>query len=595
MRSRPRAGATRARCRFLSRPASLAAVVLVAGIAALAPATAGAATGGSISGTVTGADTKAALAGVEVCATAQEAAPEPKCVDTDAEGKYSIAELAFGPYDVEFKVAEGSKYLGQVSEKNPVTVAEGVETPPVDAVLAVGGEVQGLVTESEGKPIEGISVCARNVLDEAQERCVQTDATGAYTIVGLVAGEYDVGFSVPFESQLEYAQQFYKGVTTRALATPVSVTPGEAGEPIDAVLAAGATIEGIVTSANTKAPLTGVLVCASSSVVENEPCDTTEAAGHYALKRLGAGSYKVHFVPGVATGPYLEQFFEGKTLAADATPVEVLAGSLAPSVDAALAEAPAKEPEEEPTEEEPAEQAGRPVAVLKPAIVGTAVEGQTLTMLHGTWANSPTSITDEWGQCDATGAIGTCHTVATTPTYTLTAADVGHTIRIREKAANALGEGAPLFSPPSAVVVVKPAAVTGVLAAIAKGATTAQLKALLARLLLPHGGRAKVAALLKHHGYAVSFSSIAAGRLSVSWYQVPKGAHLSARTKPVLVASGKVATKESGVAKLTIKLTAKGRKLLLAAKQPLKLTAKGVLAPSGASSLRSTHAFTVKR
>jgi hypothetical protein len=601
MRSRHRAGALRARCRSVLRPVGIAAVVLVACIAALAPATAGAATGGSISGTVTAADTKVPLEGVEACATAHETKSAPKCATSDAEGKYSITELTADQYDVKFELAEGSPLNYQVQyyngkskpeEAEPVTVAEEANTPLIDAALAPGGgELQGRVTEEKGEPISAIEVCAVLVSDETQERCTQTGAEGTYTITGLASGNYTIKFSEPFESPLEYAQQFYKNVAKRVLATPVPVAAGgPASTGVDAVLAAGGVIEGTVSSAATKAPLEGVHVCASSAAIENALCASTDAAGHYALKRLVAGSYKLLFVPGEGSGGYLEQFFDGKPLEAEADPIEVLAGATVTGVDAALAEPPAEEPEEVPTE-------GRPVAVLKPAIVGTAVEGQTLTMLHGTWSNSPTQITDEWGQCDGSGAITSCHTVATTPTYTLTAADVGHTIRIREKAANALGEGTPLFSPPSAVVVVKPApaAVTGVLAAIAKSATTAQLKALLARLLLPHGSKAKIAALLKHRGYAVSFSSIAAGRLSVSWYQVPKGAHLSDRAKPVLVASGKVTTKESGVAKLTIKLTAKGRKLIAAAKQPLKLTAKGVLAPRGASSLRATHAFAVKR
>jgi len=579
------------------------AVALAACFATLAPAVAGAATGGSISGTVTGADTEAALEGIEVCATVHEAASVPTCATTNATGEYSIAELAPGQYDVEFKLAEGSTlnyqdqfYEGKAKreEAEPVLVNEGVPTPGIDAKLAPGGRVQGLVTEGEGKPVQGIEVCATSVQASGQEVCTLTDVAGEYTIAGLASDEYKVKFSLPLGSELDYAQQYYEGALTRALAKPVAVTAGgEAAKGVNAVLAAGGTIEGTVTDAKSKAPLAGVLVCATSPAVEGEPCAFTEATGRYALKRLAAGGYTVHFIPVEGGTPYLAQFYDGKKLAAEADPVEVTPGAAATGIDAGLVETPAEEPfEEEPGKVVPSE-ALRPSALLRPAIVGGAVEGQTLSMLRGTWSGAPTTVTDEWGQCDATGAITSCHTVASTPTYTLSAADVGHTIRIREKAVNAFGEGAPLFSPASAVVVAKPPA-TGVLAATAQGATTVQLKALLGRLLLPRGSNAKIAALLKHHGYSVSFNSLAVGRLSVSWYQVPKGAHLS-RAKPVLVASGKVSTKASGVVKLTLKLTAKGRKLLAAATKPLKLTAKGVLAPSGAASLRVTHAFTVKR
>ena len=254
-----------------------------------------------------------------------------------------------------------------------------------------------------------------------------------------------------------------------------------------------------------------------------------------------------------------------------------------------------------------AELMGVPAAITKPAILGSAVEGQTLTVVQGTWTNAPTSVTDEWGRCQSTGAIETCHTIATAPSYTLTTADVGATIRIREKASNAFGEGAPSFSRPTAVVAASaqgglppsgaPASAiglgSGVLSSTARATTTTQLKALLASLLAPRGRNAKIGALLKHRGYAASFTSLAAGKLSISWYLVPKGARL-ARARPVLVAAGSVTTKASGAIRLTIKLTAKGRSLLARAGQ-VKLTSKGVLAASGRPSIVLTRAFTLKR
>jgi len=146
------------------------------------------------------------------------------------------------------------------------------------------------------------------------------------------------------------------------------------------------------------------------------------------------------------------------------------------------------------TREIDAELMGVPAAITKPAILGSAVEGQTLTVVQGTWTNAPTSVTDEWGRCQSTGAIETCHTIATAPSYTLTTADVGATIRIREKASNAFGEGAPSFSRPTAVVAASaqgglppsgaPASAiglgSGVLSSTARATTTTQLKALLA-------------------------------------------------------------------------------------------------------------------
>jgi hypothetical protein len=460
---------------------------------------------------------------------------------------------------------------------------------PAGALAAGTGAIKGLVTASETKAaIAGIEVCAQASAEPVAEQCVQTNTSGEYEIAALSAGQYEVRFAVPEASELNYLTQFYNGKSSKAEADPVTVVEGEVTLSIDATLEPGAAISGTVTSAATKAALEGVRVCAHSADREAERCADTDAAGKYTIGALPTGLYQVHFDPAAAGSSYEGQYYEGQATAEAAQSVAGTAGATATGIDAVLQ--------------------GVPVALLKPAIVGRAIEGQALSFVAGTWTNSPTSLIDEWGRCDGT-VIETCHTIATTPTYTLTSADVGHTIRIREQASNEYGVGVPeyLFSPPTAIVVAPaqagapPATApptttgpgSGVLSTTAKAATTAQLKALLASLLAPHGKSAKIGALLKHRAYAVSFVSLIAGRLSIAWYLVPKGARASA-AKPVLAAVGKISTPASGASKVTVKLTAKGRSLLAAGK-PLKLTAKGVLAASGRPSLVVTRSFTLKR
>ena len=71
-----------------------------------------------------------------------------------------------------------------------------------------------------------------------------------------------------------------------------------------------------------------------------------------------------------------------------------------------------------------------------PAISGTATQGQTLTTTNGTWTGSPTSYAYQWQDCDTSGANCTNITGATSSSYTLTAGDVGHTIRVVVTATN---------------------------------------------------------------------------------------------------------------------------------------------------------------
>ena len=77
-----------------------------------------------------------------------------------------------------------------------------------------------------------------------------------------------------------------------------------------------------------------------------------------------------------------------------------------------------------------------------PSISGSTVQGQTLSTANGTWTGSPTSDAYQWQDCNSSGASCTNITGATSANYTLTSADVSHTIRAVVTAANAGGSTA---------------------------------------------------------------------------------------------------------------------------------------------------------
>jgi hypothetical protein len=79
-----------------------------------------------------------------------------------------------------------------------------------------------------------------------------------------------------------------------------------------------------------------------------------------------------------------------------------------------------------------------PVAVTGPTVTGTAVQGQTLTAAPGTWTNEP-SFTYQWQRCDAAGANCVDIAGATAPSYGVTAADAGATLRVVLTAHNRFG------------------------------------------------------------------------------------------------------------------------------------------------------------
>lgn len=122
-----------------------------------------------------------------------------------------------------------------------------------------------------------------------------------------------------------------------------------------------------------------------------------------------------------------------------------------------------------------------------------------------------------------------------------------------------------------------------------------QVKSALFRLLSPSGRPAKIGTLLKKGSYQYSFTSLGAGPVTISWYYVPKGAHVSkGKAEPVLVATGKASFSKAGTVKLAVKLNAQGKQLLRRAKS-LKLTAKGIYTPTGKDAVSTTKTFTLKR
>jgi hypothetical protein len=90
--------------------------------------------------------------------------------------------------------------------------------------------------------------------------------------------------------------------------------------------------------------------------------------------------------------------------------------------------------------------AGAPTNTFAPGITGTTVQGHTLTADPGGW-NGGERITYvyQWQRCNSTS----CSDIhgATSPAYTLGAADVGHNMRVKVTATNALGSTVALGGP----------------------------------------------------------------------------------------------------------------------------------------------------
>jgi hypothetical protein len=131
----------------------------------------------------------------------------------------------------------------------------------------------------------------------------------------------------------------------------------------------------------------------------------------------------------------------------------------------------------------------------------------------------------------------------------------------------------------------------------ASGPTAAQIAALLSSALAPHGKSATIGALLAHGGYTFTLSAPAPGTLTITWYFVPQGAHVSnaKKPKPVAIASASVSFSQAGPVHVTVRLTPAGRHTLAHA-QTLHVVSKAGYQATGAKAVSTkTRHFTLRR
>ncbi len=564
--------------------------------------------GGTISGKVTSALTKTPLQGIFVCAREPESLVSGDCETTEAGGTYALEGLPPGSYTLEFEPEGESEYAAQYynahdvpAQGERIAVGPGSEVH-ADAALKLGGSVSGQVTAAVGQtPIGGVVVCAWFASAEEASRCNETDSGGRYLLTGLPEGRYKIHFD-DFFGELNVAPQFFSGRASYGEADEITVTANHATLNINASVGQGAEIKGAVTDAETGLPVWGYLACAYEADGEQAGCTETDDNGDYTITSLQGGDYLVRFQPsnfseeGSVTR-FAEQFYKSAPGEGSAIPVAVPAGGVTTGINASL------------------KASSLPVGDRRPGTVGTPVPGATLGERHAEWLNEVRSFVYQWERCGASG--GSCEAIegADSRHYTVVAADGGHRLRVSETAISPHGPSQPEHSDRTAVVPAPPPPGGGgsetpgpIIGGpgpleggpLGKGGTLSKvsnlpsaseiIQALLASLG-PAGKEARVAALRKHGGYKLSFLAPSAGTLSIGWYEVPKGAHLS-KAKPVLLAVGTATTTKAGKLTIIVKLNPKGKAVLKHGGKP-KLTAKGTFTPAGGTAVSATKAFTL--
>lgn len=344
----------------------LAAIAVCSVILAL-PA---AAFAGSIDGTVKSAATGNGIEGIFVCAHSPNFGLNGGCDGTDAEGKYKIEGLQPSPYVVAFEDEGRHNYLAQwypgkasVEEAESVVVGTGGEVTGIDAVLQVGGQITGTVTDVEGgEPIEGIKICARQI-DRVTEfgpiPCDKSAPDGTYAVWALPTGQFklDFGPAVFSRGAPNYIHQYYPGKSSWMEAGVFAVTAGATYPDVDAAMQRGIGIAGTVTEVGGGPAGSYPRICADDAGTEViVQCTGLETDGTYWIPGLPFGAYKVSFAvdveeePGLILHPdgFVRQYYNGKPTFGEADVLGSAGPTIFSGIDAQLLRGPEVFPSRSP-------------------------------------------------------------------------------------------------------------------------------------------------------------------------------------------------------------------------------------------------------
>lgn len=288
---------------------------------------------GTVRGTVTRESDGAPVAGVMVYAVSNTAASQS--APTGPDGAYEIAGIVPGVYRINFfDAALASEYWKDAldfSSATPVTVGAGETVVGIDASLEERqSSISGVVTRaSDGSPVEGVSVSVSNHAGGYGSTLTASD--GSYTFSGLARGAYRVQFMT---SGRGLADEYWDGALSYEQAELITLGHAESKTGIDASLDAAGAVSGVVTRADTGAPLSGASVIVSQS----GKSATTAADGSYTVHGVRPGDVYVWVSPPWGTSYLVQQFYPNTTSRDAAAPVAVGPGATTSGIDFALHE-----------------------------------------------------------------------------------------------------------------------------------------------------------------------------------------------------------------------------------------------------------------
>ncbi|HXB48931.1 MAG TPA: carboxypeptidase-like regulatory domain-containing protein [Streptosporangiaceae bacterium] len=236
-------------------------------------------------------------------------------VGTNSAGRYSIPNLAPGPYYAQFFSCGNANLAAQWYSAAPhlttaslISADAGAVTTGINAVMRTGGAITGTVRGKGGRLLRAFCPVALDPTEPASLGLAiiitipAPNMHGHYRITGLSTGSYKVEFLPCYGGH--YAIQWYRGKASEGSATPVRVTAGHVTAGINAALHAGQSVSGTVTS-QTGRRLANVCVIATDRRGSPVGFALTNRHGRYLIGEVPSGIYTLRFAECTQASPTL--------------------------------------------------------------------------------------------------------------------------------------------------------------------------------------------------------------------------------------------------------------------------------------------------
>ncbi len=241
---------------------------------------------------------------------------------TNAKGRYRLIGLGTATYEVDFFTGCGNNgnYTSATQYRHATA---GKVIGNINAVLQVGAQISGAVTDTDGRELSGICINLNGPSFGSSPGATLSD--GSYYVNQLSAGTYQLGFSTGCGNSGNYQPYWYDNQTNPSLATPIKLARG-ASMTIDAQMQPGASISGTITDGHGH-KLTGVCVnvMSANAFEGGSQAVAFSEQGTYRASGLTPGEYLIDFGCG-GSNRYADQWFPNAPDGGAASMISIPAG-----------------------------------------------------------------------------------------------------------------------------------------------------------------------------------------------------------------------------------------------------------------------------